>query len=498
MVDIRQDLRQKLSQKVTPTLIMTQNLLLLPSLELHQEIEKELESNPALEEGASGDEKEESLADETFFREIQYLSSKGDEPRGSSDAEDSEEKNPFSYIASPTSLQEYLGWNLSLLLETQEDKVIGEAIIGNLNDDGYLDCQIENLVDELKCTPEKVEEILKIVQSLEPAGVGARSVQEALLIQLREYRAEHKKDVPPLVEALIKDHLDDVSRYKHKAIAKAKDVPLTMVEDAIKFIHDYLNPYPGRDFRSYTELEPRDKNIVSPDVIVKQEKDVFVIEVIDSVGVRLRINPVYLRLLEQMRLDPKAFSQKEKDHIKNYIERAKLFLKGIHQRRDTLYRITKVIVDEQRDFFYGQSRKLLKPLTQSQVASVLSISESTVSRATSFKFVQLPWNELAPFSLFFDYAQGIKESISELIQKEREKPLSDSEIARLLSLSGLKLARRTVAKYREELGILSSEKRKRQHQHSAEHHSAAASHGALEAESVLSEDTLAVQKESDL
>lgn len=496
MVDIRQDLRQKLSQKVTPTLIMTQNLLLLPSLELHQEIEKELESNPALEEGASGDEKEETLADETFFREIQYLSSKGDEPRGS-DAEDSEEKNPFSYIASPTSLQEYLSWNLSLLLETPEDKVIGEAIIGNLNDDGYLDCQIENLVDELKCTPEKVEEILKVVQSLEPAGVGARSVQEALLIQLREYSAEHK-NMPPLVEDLIKDHLDDVSRYKHKAIAKAKNVPLTMVEDAIKFIHDYLNPYPGRDFHSYTEAETRDKNIVSPDVIVKQEKDVFVIEVIDSVGVRLRINPVYLRLLEQMRLEPKAFSQKEKDHIKNYIERAKLFLKGIHQRRDTLYRISKVIVDEQRDFFYGQSRKLLKPLTQSQVASALSISESTVSRATSFKFVQLPWNELAPFSLFFDYAQGIKESISELIQKEREKPLSDSEIARLLSLSGLKLARRTVAKYREELGILSSEKRKRQHQHSAEHHSAAASHGASEAEPVLSEDAPAMKKESDL
>lgn len=468
MVDIRQDLRQKLSQKVTPTLIMTQNLLLLPSLELHQEIEKELESNPALEEGSTPDEEKESLDDESFFREIKYLTSKEDVPRDS-DADDSEEKNPFSFIASPTSLQEYLSWNLHLLLETPEDKTVGEAILGNLNDDGYLECDIQELVDELKCAPEKVQEVLEVVQSLEPAGVGARSVQEALLLQLREYRAQHGGIIPPLVEELIQNHLEEVSRYKYKAIAKAKDVSLNAVEEAVKFIHDHLSPYPGRDFHPYRESESQAKNTVTPDVIVRLEKDAFIIEVIDSVGIRLRINPVYIRLLEQMRHDPKAFSQKEKEHIKNYIERAKLFLKGIQQRRDTLYRIAQVIINEQRDFFYGQTRKLLKPLTQSQVASSLSISESTVSRATSFKFVQLPWNELVPFSLFFDYAQGIKESIGELIQKEGEKPLSDSEIARLLSLSGLKLARRTVAKYREELGILSSEKRKRQNAFAASH-----------------------------
>lgn len=469
MVDIRQDLRQKLTQKVTPTLIMTQNLLLLPALELHQEMEKELESNPALEEGnASDDEKGDSIADEEFFREIKYLSSTKDEGRREAESEDSEEKNPFSFIASPTSLQEYLSWNLHLLLETSEDKIVGEAIIGNLNDDGYLECDIQALVDELKCTPEKVEEVLNVVQSLDPPGVGARSVKEALLLQLREYSAGHD-DVTPLVEELIQNHLEDVSRYKYKAIAKAKDVSLNAVEEAVKFIHDHLSPYPGRDFRAYREPEAKTKNTVTPDVIVRQEKDAFVIEVVDFVGIRLRINPVYIRLLQEMKNDPKAFSLKEKDHIKNYIERAKLFLKGIQQRRDTLYRISQVIVNEQRDFFYGQTRKLLKPLTQSQVAAALSISESTVSRATSFKFVQLPWNKLVPFSLFFDYAQGIKESIAELIQKEGDKPLSDSEIARLLSLSGLKLARRTVAKYREDIGILSSEKRKRQNVFDAAH-----------------------------
>lgn len=471
MVDIRQDLRHKLTQKVTPTLIVMQNLLLLPSLELHQEIEKELESNPALEEemSSSGEEKEESVTDEGFIQEMRYVTSREQTVRDG-DGEEGEEKNPFSFLAAPTSLQEYLSWNIHLLLETDEHKAIAEAIIGNLNDDGYLECDMQSLVDELKCEQEKIEAVLLVVQSMDPPGVGARSVPEALMLQLRELKSQNK-NIPALVEEVILSHLEDVSKYKYKSIAKERGVALHVVEDAVKFIHDHLNPYPGRDFHLYHENQARDKDAVSPDVIVRFEKEKFVIEVVDSLDVKLRINPVYLDLLDKMRVAPKTFSQKEKDHIKNYIERAKLFLKGIQQRRETLYRITKVIVDEQRDFFYGRTRKLLKPLTQSQVGSALSISESTVSRATSFKFVQLPWNELAPFSLFFDYAQGIKESISEIIKREGEKPLSDSEIARLLSLSGLKLARRTVAKYREELGILSSDKRRR-HAASAKAHNA--------------------------
>jgi RNA polymerase sigma-54 factor len=350
-----------------------------------------------------------------------------------------------------TSLAEHLTWQLKLTDLSEDEQAVGLMMIGNLDGDGYLkDPPLEEIVADARCTPECAEKVLRRIQQFDPVGVGARSLEECLLIQ-----AEHLGVQDELVIALIRGHLGNLEKKNYAAIARDLKEPLEEIYEAAKVVME-LNPRPGRQ---YTAEEP---HYISPDVYVHKVGDKYFVVPNDDGLPKLKISGFYKSAL--------AGSPKAREYIQDKLRSAQWLIRSIQQRQRTIVKVTESIIKFQREFF-DKGVAYLKPLILRDVAEDIGMHESTISRVTTSKYVHTPQG-LFELKYFFNSgisrtdgdevaSEAVKNKIKSIIDGEDPKhPHSDQKIVELLAAQNIDIARRTVAKYREQLGILSSSKRK--------------------------------------
>nr|MBF6591636.1 RNA polymerase sigma-54 factor [Ktedonobacterales bacterium] len=324
--------------------------------------------------------------------------------------------------------------------------------------EGRLRCSTEEVVDLFGVAPEHVEDLIRTLQTMEPVGVGARDLRECLLIQL-DY-VEQQGFHQPFAREVISRFLTELSEHKYGQIALALATTTETIHQVSDFIKRNLNPFPGRGHLDANLLSGGETaSPVLPDVIISKKLllgggHTFEVEIVESKRFYLHINASYSQLYSSINSRQAHLSEEERRHIQHYVTRARLFIANINQRRQTLGRITRCIVELQSDFL-NHGVRALKPLTRAKVATELGMHESTVSRATAAKFVMLPSGEVIPFSNFFVANLSIKDVIKDMVEHEAA-PLTDQELAKMLSERGIPVARRTVAKYREQLNILPS------------------------------------------
>lgn len=469
-MELTQDSTVHMGMRVSPRLVAASYILELSSQELQQAIAQELSENPAMEileretcpacggpmQGSicpaclSQQKTTPTLAENDYEGSDDYIN---DLASLSAPATTEEDFDPFTQVAAQMSLPDRLLNELQAMLP-DHDLPIAQYLVGNLNDNGYLQLSVEEVAHQLDVPVEAVERVLAVVQSLEPIGIGARNLRECLLIQVAYLESEGI--VNPIAKKIVSNYLQELAEHKFSRIAGELGVSIEAVQDASDFIRHRLNPYPAQGYGMPDSNTAENRAmIVLPDVIINQnERGAFDVEVIESKRFFLRITPLYQQLAANLDREPDRFSDDEKRHIKQYVSRAKLFIANINQRRQTLQKITEYIVEAQKEFLLNGVRHL-KPLTRAAVAYHLGMHESTVSRATAQKYVMLPNRKVIPFSDFFTASLSVMDVIKELIASETS-PLTDQEIADELARRGIVIARRTVAKYREQLNILPS------------------------------------------
>ncbi len=494
-LEIKQSLRLSQQLVMTPQLQQAIKLLQLNRMELAEVINQELVENPVLEELAespdgeatptpeeaaareeSADPEAEQRRDEESFikpqaKEEQLVAGKDDFNwesyvedfnSNSSSAPSMREVNEDlpsfeNVLTKTTSLEDHLMWQLSMAALTDQERKLGELIIGNLSDDGYFKANLEDVARETGMEVEDAEEVLKIIQNFDPIGVASRTLQECLLIQ-----AKFMNPRQPTVEKIIEQHLGDLERKNYQAIARAMSIPLDKVVEATKLILE-LEPKPGRSFHS------SDTQYITPDIYVYKVGDEFVIVLNEDGMPKLRISPYYKNILAAAQKDQNKVT---KEYVQDKLRSAVWLIRSIHNRQKTIYKVTEAIVRRQRDFF-EKGVQLLKPMILKDVANDIGMHESTISRVTTNKFVHTPVG-IFELKYFFNSSissadgsdalasEAVKEKIRQMVMKEDPKnPLSDQKIVELLHAENINIARRTVAKYRDMLGILSSSKRKK-------------------------------------
>lgn len=476
-LEIRQQLKLSQQLVMTPQLQQAIKLLQLSRMELMDVVREELEENPVLEEGQEApDEKtpneEEPVAETQSQESVQEVEGEGD---GMSDIdwktylesyslggttadsyEDDEDRPSYeNLLTKKTSLADHLMWQLNLSrLENLERAIAGE-IIGNLDGDGYLHVSVEELATQVGCDTELVERALSAVQDFDPPGVASRNLQECLLKQVDLLGMSED-----LIGVILRDYLDELENRRYQVIARSLQVPLDDVLGAAKFIST-LDPRPGSQYGQ------EDVHYIVPDIFVYKIGDEFVVVLNDEGLPNLRINSFYRNALSgSAPLDEKAG-----EYIQEKLRGALWLIKSIHQRQRTIFRVTKSIVKFQREFF-ERGVDYLKPLVLRDVAEDIEMHESTVSRVTTNKYVQTPQG-LFELKYFFNSgisttggdsvaSESVKSKIKEIITAENtRKPYSDQKIVEILRDQGIDIARRTVTKYREMLGVGSSTQRKR-------------------------------------
>jgi len=467
--------------KVTPKQIAANAILQLSSLELQEVINAELLENPALDLEEQqvcplcGQPLPGRVCLNCFgLAKAPRQNDPETEPlEGSSLMQRDDEGDEFDPVVraeSEQTLAEWLSWNVRVLLPARL-LPIAEYLIGNINEVGYLDpgVTIEDAATTIKVSVADAMSALRAIQSVEPWGIGARDVRECLLIQMGHLE-EVGEDVPPHVKDIIADHFRELGEHKFGDVAQALHITRDEVQASWDYIKDNLNPHPAQGFAAGpdgTSIGGREVGL-RPDVIItKSESGTYEVEVIESRRFSLRVNPVYRQLTMQLQAARKEgtstvpMNDDDRQHIREYVTRAKFFIDNINQRRQTILRITEVIVECQLEFL-DHGIQSLRPLTRAEVGERIGMHESTVSRATAGKFVLLPSGQVVPFAMFFTASLGTKDVIKEIIDAEdRGRPFSDQEIVeKLADKHGIKLARRTVAKYREELQILPARLRK--------------------------------------
>jgi RNA polymerase sigma-54 factor len=343
-----------------------------------------------------------------------------------------------------------------------EDVVIAAHLIEELDERGYLCCDLDEVASTVGVERERAARVLSTIQSLEPAGIAARDARQCLLIQLGHLRDDGVEQ--PVAELLIDKHWEMLGRYSLSRVAKEAGFSTDKVREALCFIRENLNPYPAHvSWVNPHESPPEDSTVCpQPDVIIRENRLLegkYEIEFPKARRRRLRVSPAYGQAMNELRGDNRLSDGQGWDAWKAFEARARLFVKSIEQRWQTLYDLMVCLVDYQRDFLvHGEA--CLKPLTRARVAGMMGVHESTVSRAVTDKYVQLPCGEIVPLEKFFDSAAPIKRMIEDLVDQEGE-PLSDSMLVEKLAEQGYDLARRTVAKYRNALGILPYSLRRR-------------------------------------
>jgi RNA polymerase sigma-54 factor len=448
------ELRQKpiLAQKLimTPQLQQAIKLLQLSSLELVEKIQQELGENPTLEEV------QESIVEKNIHDAIRwhnYLDSYSYQRKSGFDTEVKKTTGFETYTPAKESLAEHLFWQLLMISPTPEDEKIGSIIAGSLDDKGYLKSSTDELAELSNSAPCRVEQVLSLMQSFDPPGVCARDLKECLFIQ-----ACNLGRGGSLVTDIIANHLKDIEKKDYRAICRALKASMEEVILAVNVIKG-LEPIPARQFS-----DSRTQYIV-PDIFVYKMEGDFVIELNSGVVPRLRISPVYRKMLVN-RHSP----NETKDYLLKKMRSAEWLIKSIHQRERTIYRVMESILKFQRDFF-EKGAFHLKPLVLRDVAEDIDMNESTVSRVATKKYVQTPHGVFSLKYFFNSFIRGshgesiasrvVQEKIRKIIAGEdSRKPLSDDKIAKILNDSNINIARRTVAKYREVLKIPPSGKRK--------------------------------------
>ena len=475
------DLNQ-LSQQVpirvaSPQLVAANHILALSSAELQALIHREVEENPAIEmeevpvcqqcgrplQGArcphcAATQQDDTQATQAKIDVDDYMDDGGWQRKASGGSDD-EEFDPTTRVAAQMSLAEHL----TLSLQAQwmlEDAPVIEYLVGNLDEDGRLRCSVEEVVDLFDVEADRVERMIRSLQAMEPVGVGARDLRECLLIQLNYLESQGVHQA--FAREVISRFLTQLSEHKYGQIALALGTSTESIHEVSEFIKRNLNPFPARGYLGNDLSSGGDRaSTVLPDVIITKrlladgtQTHTYDVEVVESKRYFLNLNPSYVQLYSDVGARSGMLTDDERRHIQQYVSRAKLFISNINQRRQTLAKITRHIVLLQRDFL-DKGVRHLRPLTRARVASELGMHESTVSRATAAKFVMLPTGEVIPFSNFFVANLGVKDLIKDLIDNE-DQPLTDQELAEILGGRGIPVARRTVAKYREQLGILPS------------------------------------------
>ncbi len=489
-LELRQQLQLKLTQQLvmTPQLQQAIKLLQLSRVELIETIDQELEINPILEESESEDipssndtdrgnflQEEEPASYETqlptlasselektpwedkAIQDINWKNFWDEDNRTSFPAYSFEKKETPNYenlVTRTTDLREHLMWQLQMSHFNYSERQSACLIIGNLGRNGYLKTTIEEIAEEVECAPEKVEDVLKKVQLFDPVGVAARDLRECLLIQI-----DHLSINDPLVCKLVSEHLNHIERHNYQAMARATGQSLEEIAQAIEVI-TALEPCPGRPF-SNEEI-----HYIVPDIHVYKVDDEYVVVLNDDGLPRLRISSFYRNAIKNGAATPS-----DKDFIQGKLKSALWLIRSIQQRQKTIYRVTKSIVEFQREFL-DKGIAYLKPLILRNVADDIEMHESTISRVTTNKYVHTPQG-IFELKFFFSASLGrdngpdvasysVKEQIRQTIQVESPtRPYSDKQIVEILAKDHIRIARRTVAKYRDLMGILPSSRRKR-------------------------------------
>ena len=480
-LELRQQLKLTQQLVMTPQLQQAIKLLQLSRLELVDTVQQEVEENPLLEEdlsasnqdadssdnaAASVDEIIPELVDKTTevnmenqssLSEInwtdyvnEYESSSTFKPR-----EGGEQSSRFDILSQKPDLRSHLQWQLSLSDVPPEDLEIGLYVLGNLNQDGFLEVTEEEIANETGCSIETAQRMIEVIQDMDPAGVAARNVKESILLQLKRLHLEDS-----LPSRIVKDHLNLLETKNYTAVAKVMKESMANVTAAVKIIVG-LDPHPGR---AYSDEEP---HYIIPDVYIQKVDDDYVIILNDEGLPRLKISSYYKEILKNKVAAPDS----TKEYIQEKLKSAAWLIKSIQQRQRTIYKVVESILKFQLDFF-EKGVSFLRPMVLRDVAEDIGMHESTISRVTTNKFVHSPQGTFE-LKYFFTSAierfdgdslssESIKQQIRQIVQAENpDKPLSDKAISEIFQRDNIKLARRTVAKYREQIGILSSKYRKR-------------------------------------
>jgi RNA polymerase sigma-54 factor len=470
-------------QTLNPKMIAFYELLQRPVTELNQAIEAELEENPALEITAErlcpacGSAMLSDVCRECGYRpgpdEAEFSHSPSDvsiDPTPASKTQnfvgEDEFDDPLARLAAPETLSEHLHW--AWRLQGKDSSYdLGCSIIGCLNDDGYLEEGLEPLAEGLGVPEEELEKVLLEVQQLDPPGVGARNLRECLRLQLenfvtRDNEKDSEKELAALALRMVDKQWHAMTRHAYEEIARKMRLPLERVQEVADFVRHRITPYPGRQFRPEWQTQSNGQARLRPDVtIAKNENGGYEVIVRESRSLGLRINGIYRKLWDSMRREPDTYSSKDREHVQQYLTRAREFIDNLNQRRKTLKLIIEAVARQQGEFL-EQDLHAMKPLTRLSVAHELGLHESTVGRAVSGKFAQIPTGAIVPCEIFFDSSLAVKEVMKDVLaQEDPRKPYSDEKIARLLEERGIEIARRTVTKYREALKILPAAQRRR-------------------------------------
>jgi RNA polymerase sigma-54 factor len=473
---VKQSLQFRLGQQLTmtPQLQQAVRLLQLSTLELNTEIQQALESNLMLEADETQENSLEGENEQPEFPDSSAMSKEVIPEELPVDAEWSSIYEPAAYrnaapsdedydmmasTAAITTLRDHLRWQTCLASFDATQQAVAEAIIDGINDKGYFTGDLEDLAagfEENGVTAELAQEVLEAIQTFDPAGVGARDLQECLLIQLRQLPAT----TPLRSRALriVSDHFEALSNRNPALLKLRSGLDNDELKQAIELVRQCA-PYPGENFSS------DDSQYVTPDIIVRKHNDRWLVEANPETLPKLRINSYYSSLIK--RGDQSHDNQMMRDHL----QEARWLLKSLHSRQETLLRVAHRIVEHQKAFL-EHGPEAMKPLVMREIAEELDLHESTISRAATNKYMLTPQG-VFEFKYFFSSHVGsvdgdnhsstaIRARIRKMIQDEQSgKPLSDNKITALLKQEGISVARRTVAKYRESMSIPSSSERKR-------------------------------------
>lgn len=517
MLNLSQNL--KLIQKLSPQQIQLIKLLEIPTMELEQRIKREIEENPVLEEGSDEpDENQESMnSDNDYERDDNETESADGDIDGDLDPEiddnymeesydekvseysaddyydddeipnyklnannysddDDDNKAEIPYTAA-SSLHETLLSQLGLAELTEDEQLLAEYIIGNIDDDGYLRRNLENIVDDLafnskiETTEKELQRILSIIQDFDPAGVGAKNIQECLQIQIvKKYRnGQGDKTVLKTAYRILKDYFEEFTKkHYQKILAKINIDDKTMKLAVEEIMH--LNPKPGS---IYSNMLAKNSQHIIPDFILEDKDGVPVLHLNSKNVPELRVNKTYSDMVESMQ--KKKGDSRDKDtlaFVKSKMDSAKWFIEAIRQRQNTLLATMQAILEFQKEYFEEGNETKLKPMILKDIAEKTNYDISTISRVANSKYIQTNFG-IFPLKFFFSEAmktengdevstREIKKILKECIDGEsKSRPLTDEKLAQILQKRGYKIARRTVAKYREQMNILVARLRKK-------------------------------------
>jgi len=472
-LNLQLQLKQAQQLVMTPQLQMSIKLLQFSRLELTAMIKREMELNPALEEMYDEEpgEKIEEADELSPDREVVIEEKINDDidwtayfdeynSTGTFETEKKESFNTEAVMHSAESLTEHLLWQLSMAFDGDDDRAVGNYIIGNLSPDGYLEATLAEIATATGQDLKRVEAALSEMQTFDPLGVCARNVVECLLIQAEQFDFEDSGVRKEFLIRIIKDHLDHLKNRNSKAIQKKLNAKPEDIIAALNVIRQF-DPKPGFNF-----LDENPQYII-PDIFVYKLEGEFVIALNDEGLPKLRINRFYKAAMLDKK---KAAGGDAQKYIKDHLNSAAWLIRSIHQRQKTIYKVMESILKFQADFFEHGLEKL-KPLVLNDVAADIEMHQSTVSRVTTNKYVHTP-RGLFELKFFFDNSikssdsedvssASVQEKIARMIKEEdKNKPITDSQISDLLKKENISLARRTVAKYRDMLKILPSSRRR--------------------------------------